>query len=84
MALSLSNFLYAIVMLLPYGQVASAAIVNLDWNVSWVAANPDGMFTRPTIGINGQWPLPLYNFTKGDNIIVNLNNQVWNMSLDRQ
>ena len=56
--------------------VTSAATVKLDWNITWVRANPDGMAERPVMGINGQWPLPLLNFTKGDRIIANVHNQV--------
>jgi iron transport multicopper oxidase len=34
------------------------------------------MAERPVVGINGQWPLPLLNITKGDRVVINLNNQV--------
>lgn len=76
MALSLSNFLVTLLALLPFGLIANAATVTLDWNITWVPANPDGMQERPTIGINGQWPVPLLNITKGDRVVVNVNNQV--------
>ena len=56
--------------------VTSAATVTLDWNITWVRANPDGMAERPVMGINGQWPLPLLNFTKGDQVVANVHNQV--------
>ena len=78
MALSLSNFLVTLLMLLPNGLITltDAATINYDWNVEWLTANPDGLAERPVIGINGQWPLPLINVTKGDHIIVNLHNKV--------
>lgn len=57
------------------GQAATAT-VNYDFNITWVTRNPDGMMDRPVIGINNEWPIPLLNFTKGDNVIVNVNNQV--------
>lgn len=78
MALSLSNFLYAILLLLPNGLIllGHAETVIFDWNIGWVTANPDGLAERPVIGINGQWPLPLLNITKGDRIVVNMHNQV--------
>ncbi|KAL1626493.1 hypothetical protein SLS56_006804 [Neofusicoccum ribis] len=63
--------------LLSSGLVA-AATVNLDWNITWVTANPDGMLERPVIGINGQWPPPLLNFTKGDQVIANVYNALGN------
>lgn len=36
---------------------ALAATVSYDFNIEWVRANPDGAFERPTIGINGKWPI---------------------------
>ena len=53
-----------------------AATHNFDWTVGWVTANPDGMLERPVMGLNGQWPWPLLNFTMGDRVIVNLHNGV--------
>lgn len=73
MALSLSNFLYSLAAVLP---TALAATQTFDWSVGWVNANPDGLRDRPTMGINGQWPLPLLNITKGDRVVVNLKNDV--------
>ncbi|KAK3117828.1 hypothetical protein LTR53_000377 [Teratosphaeriaceae sp. CCFEE 6253] len=80
MALSLSNFLIPLAALLSCGFApgASAGTVTFDWNIDWVRANPDGMAERPVIGINGQWPLPLLNITKGDRVIVNMNNKLGN------
>jgi iron transport multicopper oxidase len=73
MAWSLQCLLVA---LFAFAAVTSAATVTLDWNITWVRANPDGMAERPVMGINGQWPLPLLNFTKGDRVIANVHNQV--------
>ena len=78
MALSLSNFLYRLLLLLSLGSFSSvlAETHNFDWNVQWVRRNPDGMAERPVISINGQWPLPMINVTKGDRVIVDLHNGV--------
>ena len=78
MALSLSNFLVTLLLLLPHGLIASvnAATRHFDWDIGWVIANPDGQIERPVIGINGQWPLPLLNITRGDRVIVDLHNKV--------
>lgn len=57
-----------------------AATVTYDFNISWVTANPDGLQSRSVIGINGQWPIPYIEVTKGDRVIVNLNNQLKNES----
>lgn len=56
--------------------LATAATQTFDWNITWVTANPDGMHERPVIGINNAWPLPRLNITKGDRVVVNMNNQV--------
>ena len=78
MALSLSNFLVTLLMLLPHGLIgrANAGTINYNWNIGWVNRNPDGLAERPVIAINGQWPLPVLNITKGDRVIVHLHNQV--------
>jgi hypothetical protein len=41
-------------------------------------ANPDGLYERPTIGINGQWPLPIMTATINDTVVVNVINQLGN------
>lgn len=60
--------------------VASAATVTYDWNVTWTSENPDGLHDRPTMGINGQWPPPLVKVNRGDQLVVNVNNQLGNQS----
>jgi iron transport multicopper oxidase len=54
--------------------------VTYDFDVSWLQANPDGAAVRPVIGINGKWPIPPITATKGDRIIVNVNNSLGNES----
>lgn len=78
MALSLSNFPYRLLLLLPLGLIRGvrAATHHFNWNVEWVIRNPDGMAERPVISLNGQWPLPMINVTKGDRVIVDLHNGV--------
>jgi iron transport multicopper oxidase len=39
-------------------------------------ANPDGLYERPTIGINGEWPLPIMTATVNDTVVVNVINQL--------
>ncbi|KAK2002455.1 multicopper oxidase [Colletotrichum falcatum] len=58
----------------------SAAIVSHDFNVGWVTANPDGAFDRPTIGINGQWPIPRIDANVGDTVLINVHNGLGNQS----
>ncbi|KAH8896709.1 iron transport multicopper oxidase FET3 [Thozetella sp. PMI_491] len=59
---------------------AWAKTITRDFTVGWVLANPDGAFERPTIGINGQWPLPLITATVGDRLKLNLHNALGNAS----
>lgn len=56
-----------------------AATVTYDFKITWVTAQPDG-FSRPTIGINGQWPIPPITATVGDRVIVNVQNQLGNQT----
>ena len=51
-----------------------AKTVTYDFNVSWVTANPDGLYDRKVVGINGQWPLPVIEVDKGDRLVVNMYN----------
>lgn len=53
-----------------------AATLEHDWSISWVTANPDGAYDRPTIGVNGQWPLPLIQVSVGDRLILNVRNDL--------
>ena len=58
--------------------IVQAATVTYDFNLTWVTTNPDGAYDRPTIGINGQWPLPRIVATVGDRMVVNVHNQLEN------
>ena len=78
MAISLSFFPISLVLLLI--SLVEAATVVYDFEVGWVKSNPDGQFERTTIGINGQWPVPVITATVGDRIIVNVDNQLGNQS----
>jgi len=66
-----------LLLLLAPAVLVSAKIVTYNWNIGWVNAAPDG-FSRPVIGINGQWPLPPIEATVGDQVIVNVVNQLGN------
>jgi FtsP/CotA-like multicopper oxidase with cupredoxin domain len=61
-------------LLLALGDFAAAKDVVYDFNVTWVTANPDGLADRKVVGINGQWPLPVIEVDKGDQLIVNMYN----------
>ncbi|KAH7048258.1 iron transport multicopper oxidase FET3 precursor, partial [Macrophomina phaseolina] len=54
-----------------------AKTVTLNWDIGWVSAAPDG-FTRPVIGINGEWPPPVLEADVNDTIIVTTRNLLRN------
>ncbi len=58
---------------------AFARTVTYDFNIGWVTAQPDG-FSRPTIGINGQWPIPQITAAVGDQLVVNVKNDLGNQT----
>ncbi|KAI9673750.1 MAG: hypothetical protein M1829_003987 [Trizodia sp. TS-e1964] len=76
----LSAAVYAPLCCLSFALLSAAATVTYDFNITWVTANPDGAFDRPTMGINGQWPIPAIMATVGDVVIINVNNQLGNRS----
>ncbi|WDK17648.1 multicopper oxidase [Colletotrichum graminicola] len=57
-----------------------AKTIELDWSIGWVLANPDGAFDKPTIGVNGHWPLPLIEADKGDRLLLTVHNHLGNAS----
>ena len=71
---------YTSVLLSCLGMYAHAATITYNFNITWVTANPDGMFARPVMGINGQWPLPDIRATVGDRLVVNVLNLLGNES----
>lgn len=67
-------------LLILFRSSALAATVVYDFNITWVLTNPDGEFVRPTMGINGQWPIPEIRCAVGDRVIVNVVNQLGNQT----
>ena len=59
--------------------LVAAKDVYLSWNVTWVNAAPDG-FERPVIGVNGAWPWPQIDVDVGDQLIVDVYNNLGNQS----
>lgn len=61
-----------------FSMPVTADTINLDWNITWVYANPDGLALRPVIGVNGAWPPPIINATKGDIVTAKITNGLGN------
>ena len=77
MAFSVARVVFSALLLFSTAQCATK---TYDFDLSWVSANPDGLYERSVIGINGQWPIPTINVTKGDRVIVNVKNSLGNES----
>lgn len=54
--------------------VANARQHEFHFNTSLVTANPDGVFEREMIGINGHWPLPTIRVQLHDQVVIYLEN----------
>lgn len=54
----------------------SPADKYFNWTVDWTIQNPDGINPRRVISINGEWPLPVVNVTKGDRVVIDLYNDL--------
>lgn len=80
MALSVPSRWLQLTILISLLSCVHAATVTYDFDIGWVTANPDGAFDRPTIGINGQWPIPRITANVSDQVIVNVKNSLGNQS----
>lgn len=58
--------------------VVCTKVTHLDFNVTWVIRNPDGLHARSVMSINGQWPIPALHVTKGDRLVVKVHNNLGN------
>lgn len=54
-----------------------AGVQELWWNVTYVEnANPDGLFERRVIGVNGTWPPPPIEVNNTDSLLVHVTNSI--------
>lgn len=54
--------------------------VEYTFNLTWVRANPDGLYERTVVGINDSWPLPVIEVDRGDQLVVHMLNSLGNKS----
>lgn len=52
------------------GSLVRAAVHEVWWNITYAQANPDGLKERRVIGVNGTWPPPPIEVTRGDTLKV--------------
>ncbi|KZT07992.1 multicopper oxidase [Laetiporus sulphureus 93-53] len=56
---------------------ALAGIHEMWWNITYVEdINPDGLYPRRVIGVNGSWPLPAYAVNSTDSLVVHAHNSL--------
>ncbi|KAG2148442.1 Fet3 protein [Suillus cothurnatus] len=56
---------------------ALAGVQELWWNVTYVQdANPDGLFERRVVGVNGTWPPPPIEVSTNDSLLVHVTNSI--------
>jgi iron transport multicopper oxidase len=54
-----------------------AGVTEVWWNITYVEdANPDGLFDRRVIGVNGTWPPPPLDVSTNDTLIVHAFNSL--------
>ena len=68
-----------LIIALVFASSINAATVTYNWSLSWIYAAPDGV-TRPIIAINKKWPPPAIIANKGDQVVINLTNNLQNQS----
>ncbi|KAK4960852.1 hypothetical protein LTR66_012835 [Elasticomyces elasticus] len=59
-----------------FSSTTLAVVRTYDFTVGWVNQNPDGLHERRVMGINGQWPIPTISADVGDQVVVNLKNDL--------
>ncbi|KAG5721430.1 Iron transport multicopper oxidase fio1 [Termitomyces sp. T112] len=66
-----------LVFLLPLLAPALAGVHEVWWNLTWVEnVNPDGLFERRAIGVNGTWPPPPMDVHTNDSLLVHVTNSL--------
>jgi iron transport multicopper oxidase len=62
------------VLLLVAGVRAETKVYN--WTIGYTTANPDLLFERRVIGVNGVWPPPPIHVTEGDQVVIHVRNEL--------
>ncbi|KAL1917392.1 uncharacterized protein VTP21DRAFT_5048 [Calcarisporiella thermophila] len=65
-----------LVLVLLLARVANAANVTVNWDITYVQANPDGQYPRQVVGVNGKWPPPPIVANYSDTLIINVHNSL--------
>ncbi|ORY74747.1 laccase [Leucosporidium creatinivorum] len=55
---------------------ANAALVEKWYNINRMTANPDGLFDKVAVGVNGTWPPPPLDVHQGDTVRIHVTNDL--------
>ncbi|KAI9444229.1 Fet3 protein [Lactarius indigo] len=70
-------WLHRLALLSVVASPAFAGVTEIWWNITYVEnANPDGLFDRRVIGVNGTWPPPPHDVSANDTLIVHALNSL--------
>ncbi|TDL21948.1 Fet3 protein [Rickenella mellea] len=62
---------------LSFSLLANAAVQEVWWDITYVQdQNPDGLFPRRVIGVNGTWPPPPLSVSTNDTLMVHATNSL--------
>ncbi|KAI0053202.1 multicopper oxidase [Auriscalpium vulgare] len=66
-----------LVLALAAASPALAGVKEVWWNITYVQnVNPDGLFDRRAIGVNGTWPPPPIEISTNDSLLVHATNSL--------
>ncbi|EGO03467.1 Fet3 ferroxidase [Serpula lacrymans var. lacrymans S7.3] len=69
-----SRFLFTLLFL---ASPAFAGVQEVWWNITYVLnANPDGLYERRVIGVNGTWPPPPISINSTDSLLLHATNSL--------
>nr|AHZ58332.1 laccase [Auricularia auricula-judae] len=68
--------LLSLVLLAAAATPGLGALVEKWWDITFVNANPDGLFERRVVGVNGSWPPPPIELTVNDTLRVHATNKL--------
>ncbi|KAF5383086.1 hypothetical protein D9615_005079 [Tricholomella constricta] len=66
-----------VLLLLLLNSPVLAGVQEIWWNLTWIEnVNPDGLFERRAIGVNGTWPPPPMDVRTNDSLVVHVTNSL--------
>ncbi|EKM75832.1 hypothetical protein AGABI1DRAFT_79402, partial [Agaricus bisporus var. burnettii JB137-S8] len=74
-----SAFFYPTILLLSWLSLAPSVLAGVQevwWDITYTNANPDGLFDRRVIGINGTWPPPPLEVNDDDILVIHAHNSL--------